>query len=328
MNKIAFEHTTNDWPWGNFNSTYDTQANKKIPKISIVTPSYNQGEYIEKTIRSVLLQNYANLEYIIIDGGSTDNSVDIIKKYEDWIFFWKSQKDKGQTDAINQGLKMATGDIVAYINSDDYYLPETFLKVSEAFSQGKQWVAGAVFYTYDKVQKEAVRWAPNLDSSPSDFLVWLAKGGGLPQPGVFWSKSFVDQFGYFREDMHYCFDTEYWLRCLYNGKKLHYINANFAKRIIHPDCKTELNPEKFDAEFKNIQKEYLKKLPEKSQKDFTRVEKRVRSRKFLNEYRNEFDKKNYWKSGIKLKSAFFSSPVDFLRFLYRKIQKKSLTSEQ
>jgi len=107
---------------------------KVFPKISIITPSFNQGKFIKKTIDSVLSQNYPDLEYVVIDGGSTDNTVKILKSYGNKIK-WISEKDKGQADAINKGLKIINGEIIAFINSDDYYLPDTFKKIVDFFKQ-------------------------------------------------------------------------------------------------------------------------------------------------------------------------------------------------
>lgn len=103
------------------------------PKISIVTPSFNQGQYLEETILSVINQNYPNLEYIIIDGGSTDNSVEIIKKYEKHLKYWVSEKDRGQSHAINKGLEHCTGEIFNWLNSDDYYIDGTLFKIADLF---------------------------------------------------------------------------------------------------------------------------------------------------------------------------------------------------
>jgi len=125
------------WPWTE--STPEVTHDENIlrwPKISIITPSYNQGEFIEETIRSVLLQGYPNLEYIVIDGGSTDNTVQILQKYEPFLKYI-SEPDKGQADAINKGLRMATGEIVAYLNSDDVYIQGTFLKIVKIFESRK-----------------------------------------------------------------------------------------------------------------------------------------------------------------------------------------------
>ena len=109
-----------------------------LPKITIVTPSYNQGQFLEETIRSVILQGYKNLEYIVIDGGSTDNSLEIIHKYQDYLTYWVSEPDEGQAEAINKGFNLATGDIFAFLNSDDVYLPETLAKVGKFFAESSQ----------------------------------------------------------------------------------------------------------------------------------------------------------------------------------------------
>ena len=123
------------WPWqvDNYLTSEITNNNEGLPSISIVTPSYNQGQFIEQTIRSVLLQGYQRLEYIIIDGGSADNTVDIIKKYNAYLTYWVSESDNGQCDAINKGTRIATGKIAGWLNSDDILLPGALLAMGKAF---------------------------------------------------------------------------------------------------------------------------------------------------------------------------------------------------
>jgi glycosyltransferase involved in cell wall biosynthesis len=113
--------------------------NSKQIKFSIVTPSYNQGQYLEKAILSVIEQDYPNLEYIIIDGGSTDNSLEIIKKYEKHLAYWVSEKDRGQSHAINKGFERASGDLFGWLNSDDYFAPDALKTVAEVYHTSQKW---------------------------------------------------------------------------------------------------------------------------------------------------------------------------------------------
>ena len=111
-----------------------------LPRITIVTPSFNQGQYLEQTLRSVLDQGYPNLEYIVVDGGSTDDSVDILNRYADRLAWWVSEKDAGQSDAINKGFARASGDVYGYINSDDFLYPGALEAVGKAYASGASWM--------------------------------------------------------------------------------------------------------------------------------------------------------------------------------------------
>jgi glycosyltransferase involved in cell wall biosynthesis len=183
-------------------------------KISIITPSYNQAAFIERTILSVLSQNYPDLEYIIIDGGSTDGTLEILKKYSAKII-WVSEKDNGQSDAINKGLKMATGDVVAYLNSDDTYEAGTFEKVAEFFKNNpdKFWAYGKcrIINEKDEEIRKSITWYKNLLLKNYSYPKLLSENF-ISQPATFWRKKMHTELGYFNKEEHFCMDYEFWLR--------------------------------------------------------------------------------------------------------------------
>src|SRR5215467_7735563 len=172
-------------------------------KLTIVTPSFNQGRFLEETILSVLNQGYKPLEYIVIDGGSNDESVSIIRRYEDKLAYWKSEKDRGQVHAINKGLEKATGDIVAFINSDDVYLPGALAAVADYFERqpAAEWICGDTILFGDGHRT----WLAVADvpKSAAHCLCWAYTAA---QPGMFWRRRLMD--GGFREDWPYDFDHE------------------------------------------------------------------------------------------------------------------------
>ena len=182
------------------------------PKISIVTPSYNQGQFLEETIRSVLLQGYPNLEYIIIDGASRDNSVDIIKKYEPWLAYWVSEPDNGQSHAINKGFKLATGDIYSWINSDDYYLEEAFRAVADAFVSLRQ---DAILLGYGNVVDTGgtfldTRKIERIDNKT--LLNW--EENWFLQQACFWPSTCWNAVGGVNEGLELLMDYDLWFRFL------------------------------------------------------------------------------------------------------------------
>jgi len=186
------------------------KTNTALPKITVVTPSFNQGEFIEDTIFSALGQSYANLEYIIIDGGSTDSIVDVIKKYKDKISYWVSEKDNGQSHAVNKGFAKYTGDTLCWLNSNDLYMNNVLTWVARHSNEedSSSLFANCLYF------KEASDSVTTYGSS-------VVYGSGecslenidyIIQPSSFWTRKVWENAGNLREDIHYTFDWEWFLR--------------------------------------------------------------------------------------------------------------------
>jgi glycosyltransferase involved in cell wall biosynthesis len=206
------------------------------PKLTVITPSYNQAAFLERTIKSVLDQGYENLEYMVVDGGSTDGSVEILERYADRLAWWVSEPDDGQTDALNKGLRRATGDVIAYINSDDHYLPGAFDTAIGALEESKAlWVAGSVVFL-DPDDRWLGDWRP--EPATRRRWWWVLGPWGVPQAATFWRRECFDRSGLFREDMHYVFDTEFGLRLAFAGHMPAMLETPLAARVLHDEAKS------------------------------------------------------------------------------------------
>jgi glycosyltransferase involved in cell wall biosynthesis len=227
-----------------------------LPKVTIVTPSFNQGQYLEETIRSVLDQGYPNLEYMVIDGGSADNSVEIIRKYEGHLAYWVSEKDRGQTHAINKGMARATGDILAYINSDDYYLPGALERVAKYATEHAETdlIHGRCRYVDEHGAKIGEQFASISEYRQIVDLwdVWWARRQFV-QPEVFWTRRIAEKIGPLRDELQWVMDYEYWARMLRNGARVGRIDAELACFRFQPQQKTNFPQQRAEEQLRVVQ---------------------------------------------------------------------------
>lgn len=231
---------------------------KNLPKISIITPSYNQAPFIERTISSVLSQNYPNLEYIVMDGGSNDGTLDILKKNKKKII-WESHKDNGQTDAINQGIRKSTGEIIGYLNSDDILLPKALEEVVNFFKCFPDYlwatgnchlidVNGNIIHSFISAYKNFwLRYFRNYST--------LSVINFISQPATFWKRELVEKIGLFDQSLYYAMDYDYWLR-ICKIYKLGFIQNYLAAFRVQRDSKSGRSFRKLLAEGYKVTKKY------------------------------------------------------------------------
>lgn len=230
--------------------------NRPLPRITIVTPSFNQGAFIEDTMRSVLEQDYPDLEYIVVDGDSTDGSVEIIRCHEDRLAWWISEKDHGQADAINKGFRRATGDIIAWLNSDDTYCPGALRRVADFFLQnpnidvvvGDLLIIDASSKVLTTKKAIPITWRQNLYS-----------GCAIPQPATFFNRRAYELVGDLDPSLHFLMDYEYFLRMHARGAKIGFIPHPLARFRLHGQSKTVSEYQRnFWKDFSRVQDLYLR----------------------------------------------------------------------
>ena len=214
----------------------------------MVTPSYNQGRFIEQTITSVLGQSYPNLEYMVLDGGSTDETVEVIERYQKHLSFWRSERDRGQSAAVNEGFARATGDILCWLNSDDMYLPGALDFVARTLEVGR---AHLLFGNCVQIREnaEGVSWSTVVETQRTRDIGWMDY---VVQPSSFWTRAAWEATGPLDEAMHYVFDWDWFIRAAREQVKFEATTRHLSVYRIHDAHKTGTGGEPRDREIEAI----------------------------------------------------------------------------
>jgi glycosyltransferase involved in cell wall biosynthesis len=226
-----------------------------LPKISVVVPSFNQAKYLELTLRSILDQNYPDLELIVIDGGSKDKSPEIIRKYAQYIKFWCSEPDGGQTQGIIKGFSHATGDILCFLNSDDLFEPGVLHEVGEYFSQHSD--ADAVYgdALWIDADGNALRQQKEI---PFNRFIWLNTYNYIPGMSMFWRRTIYDRAGGLSPAFQLAFDADLWARFSDVGGKIKHVARQWSKMRFYPEQKNRNLRAQSDHEDLLIRSRYWK----------------------------------------------------------------------
>jgi glycosyltransferase involved in cell wall biosynthesis len=222
---------------------------ERLPRVSIITPSYNQAPFLEETILSVLSQDYPNVEYIIIDGGSTDGSIDIIKRYENRLAYWVSEPDRGQSHAINKGWQRASGDIVAYLNSDDLYTPAAIATAVHALVSNPE---ACMVYSDALRISGSGRPLGSYRSGPFDVRRVMTSEVPILQPTVFIRRSALDEAGLLDEHLHFVMDYELWIRLGLHHPAVYLPATQLARVREHEAAKSTAAVERFIPEQRQV----------------------------------------------------------------------------
>lgn len=236
------------WPWETVPApALSSDELAALPRISIVTPSFNQADFIEETILSILGQNYPKLEYIIMDGGSTDRSVEIIRRYESRVAFWASEKDRGQSHALNKGLARCTGDIFNWINSDDLLLPGALWAVAKAWQRkpGRIVSGGTEFFDSNGTFGTTRARGQTLQNF---VRFWESADWEWAQQGTFLPRAELQAIGGVEEKLRYCMDYHMMVRLLMRGLDVTYLEQPLARFRFHDTSKTVGSREQFRLE--------------------------------------------------------------------------------
>lgn len=296
------------WPW-----TVETPASAtaaSLPKITVVTPSFQQGQFIEETIRSVLLQGYPNLEYLVFDGGSKDDTVAVLKKYDRHLTHWVSEKDRGQSHALNKGIERATGEVFGWLNSDDVLAPGSLQAVGAALAAAKSpgWIVGTCRWKADGTEGEL------YDSHADAPLYRWLLASPIQQPGSFWHRSLFDRVGAIDEGFRYVMDQDLFLRFRLAGVAPTHLGRELAMFRLHGESKTVATANAFRREtIDKLMPRYLRHVPA----DQLSALRHETALKLLRNARAELRKRAFFEGARSLARSLWWSPQAVARTALR-----------